>query len=201
MRVTNFFEDDYGNIEIVPAENSAWCVDQQRAIDQFSEAHRSDIGWSDVYVRAPVPVPLASRRIRVADLHVAVGRDLTPFDRVTDEHRSICEPSQTSAYGPDAQVVVFVEHDNEFVRELWATLQPSESSQVDSVLAGLDKLAAWDLILVDWGWSRVIPVGDVAQMRNYLLKRLDAFTAAKQRLTKEPSSWFDRVRAWFSRGA
>jgi hypothetical protein len=200
MRVANFSEDDHGSIEIVPAENAAWCVDQQSAIDQFSEAHRSGIGWSDVYVRAPVPVPLASRRIRVVDLHAAVGRQLTPFDQVTYEHRSICEPLQTSAYGPDPQVVVFVDHDSEFVRELWATLQPNDSSHIDSVLGGLEKLAEWDLILVDWGWSRVIRLDDEPQLRKYLSKRLDAFTAGR-RLTTAPSNWFERVWRRFRRRA
>ena len=169
MRVANFFEDDYGGIEIVPTENAAWCADQQREIDQFSETHRAEVGWTDVYVRRPVPVRLASRRIRVAEVQEAFGSDLAPFDQVTYEHRIVCNASHTSAYGPDPDVAVFIEHDNEFVRELWAKLEPTKASDIDAAVSGLKKLAAWELILVDWGSSRVVPVADETQLRDYLL--------------------------------
>jgi hypothetical protein len=201
MRTANFFEDDYGNIEIVPAENSEWCADEQRKIDEFSKAHRSGSGWSDVYVHHPVPVPLASRHILVADVREAIASEFPAFDQVTYEHRVVCEASRTSAYGPDPDVVVFVEHDNEFVRELWAMLQPSKASDVTAVVDGLEKLAVWDLILVDWGWSRVIPIADVTQLREYLLNRLSAFTAAKEQTTPKQHHWFERIKTWFSGGA
>ena len=200
MRVANFFEDDYGNIEIVPVENSTWCFDQQRAIDAFSEAHRSGIGWTDVYVRAPVPVPLATRRIRFADLHAAIEAELVPFDRITYEHREVSEPSRTSAYGPDSDAVIFVERDNDLVKELWATLQPSHPRHVDAVVAGLTKLTPWNLIVVDWGWSRVIPLGDEPQLRDYLLQRLTAFAAGTEQSSVGRWRWLERIKAWFTRG-
>jgi hypothetical protein len=198
MRVANFFEEDYDNIHIVPAENLEWCVDQQRAIDQFSEAHRAEIGWTDAYALKPVPVSFASRRIRGADLHAAISAELTPFDQVTYEHRIVCEPSHTSAYGPDPSVVLFAEHDDDLVRELWAILQPDEPSQIDAVIPGLEKLTAWDLILVDWGWSRVIPLTDVPQLRSYLQNRLTVFTAPPEQPIKRQRSWSERIKSWFN---
>lgn len=197
MRTVDFVEDDYGNIEIVPAENGAWCAEEQRKIEAFSEEHRDGIGWSDVYVRHPVPVPLASRGLRLAEAREALARHLEPFDQITYEHRTVCDPAKTVAYGSDPQVVVFAELDGEQVRELWATLQPSDASQVDAAVAGLGELARWNLVLVDWGWRCVISLTDAARLREYLARRMEVFTRPPEQVVRTRSRWLERLRAWF----
>jgi len=181
MRTANFFDDDYGNIEIVPAENLVWCGEQQEAIDRFSEAHRDGIGWSKMYVRPEVPVPLAARGISKGELHEVIASQLPPFDRITCEHEPLGDSSRIAAYGPHPDVVVFATLEGELVKELWGTLQPDATSHVTAAAAGLQALAKWNLILVDWGWSCVIPLDDPARLAGYLSERLRVFGAPAPR--------------------
>jgi len=162
-RTRYFHEDDYCQQEFLPLSAWAHCASQVAAIDAFSEAHRTEHGWTDMYVRPPAPSALADLGITAADVAAVVASVLVPFAGVTTGYGSHVEACpKVSAYGMEHGVTLFAEcNARGTISALWldpGAPAPAEVHRVVDVLSGLPK--AQELLFVDWAWSRLFKAAD-----------------------------------------
>ena len=77
-------EDEYGEVEVLPAAMAEWCGEEFRKIAAFAEAHQAPggMGWTDIYLRPPAPRPFADLKIPLAATLETLGASLPAFDRV-----------------------------------------------------------------------------------------------------------------------
>ena len=92
-------EDDWGQIEVLPASCADWCAQELARIGAFAAQHEAPdgSGWTDMYVRKPGPATLESLAIPFGEAVDAIGRHLPAFDMVVSgtfsaqcPHRSRC---------------------------------------------------------------------------------------------------------------
>lgn len=123
MRAADFHEDDYCQIEILPEANWEHVQAEFVKLIAFSREHQSpgSFGWSDIYVRADPPTPLAPFGLRIEELSKCLERHLLPFDRVTTGWSSVVERLPSAhAWGNDRAFVVFADFDDAgTVQNLW----------------------------------------------------------------------------------
>ena len=104
-------EDDWGDVEVLPAEMMQWWRAELDKIAVFANAHRAsdDSGWTDIYVRQPAPMTLAELRMPLAPVLEALGAGIPLFDRVTSGSFSAPEAvAGARAFGLSAQAAVIV---------------------------------------------------------------------------------------------
>lgn len=196
MRTAYFHEDDYCQIELVCDENLAWCLDQTRRIADFADEHRGD----DIFVRPVHAVELAARAISVAALTSAIAPPLQRYDAVTSGYASVEEPvANTSAFGASG-LTLFASYPEGVVSAIWFALEPGDEASVASALTTFSALSRWRLLLVDWGWGRVMPLNDGAAIEAYLRERVRVFRELSEKFERDrrqQSSWLGRIRQWF----
>ena len=148
-------DDDWGDVEVLPAEVAYWCRAELGKIAVFANAHRApnNTGWTDVYVRRPGPRSLADLRIPIAPVLETLTARLPAFDRVTSGSFSAPETvAGARAFGPSPQAAVIVIPDAEGTTVQSITLVSNdaghETSAVIAVLRDLPSPEA--LIVVDW---------------------------------------------------
>jgi hypothetical protein len=148
-------EDEYGEIEVLPAGTADWCIEEFRKIAAFAEAHQAPggMGWTDIYLRPPAPRPLADIRLPLAATVQTLGASLPAFDRVVTGNYSSPEPIQHArAFGASslAAVIVIADVDADVVRSILLVLREGGDAAAD-VMAALKKLPSPEpLIVVDW---------------------------------------------------
>ena len=153
-------EDDWGDVEVLPAEIVKWCRSELHKIAVFANAHRvPGGGWNDIYVRRPPPRALAELRLPLAPVLDALGPALPLFDRVTSGSFSAPEAvAGARAFGPSAQAAVIVLPDNSgtLVQSMMLVLNDAgrDSAKIIKVLRGLPSPEA--LIAVDWLGGEII---------------------------------------------
>src|SRR5512144_460743 len=94
-RTVYFHEDDYCQIEVLPAQSWEYCAIQLGQIAEFSEQHRTPngMGWTGIHVRGKAPATLAALSLDVDSVSRALSQYLVPFDRVEtgySSHREEC---------------------------------------------------------------------------------------------------------------
>jgi hypothetical protein len=94
MREVYFHEDDYCQLELLPEANWDFCAKQMNEIEKFSEAHKAEIGWTDMFMRSENPKQLSEVEIERAALVSSVREILPPFDRVLTGYGSHSEECQ-----------------------------------------------------------------------------------------------------------
>jgi len=148
-------EDEYGEIEVLPAANADWCRDEFARIATFAEAHQapSGAGWTDMYMRAPAPKPLADLRIPLVATLAALRDRLQPFDRVTSGSFYAPEPiTGAHAFGasPFTAAIVIADAGADIVQSILLILREdgAGATEVMSALKGLP--SSEPLIVVDW---------------------------------------------------
>jgi hypothetical protein len=148
-------EDEYGEIEVLPAAMAEWCRDELARIAAFADAHRAPggLGWTDIYLRPPAPRPLAEVRLPLAATAAVLGARLPAFDRVVTGSYTSPEPIRGArAFGPSplAAIVVIGDAGGDFVQSIFSVLRDSGSAAADvtSALAALP--SPEPLIVVDW---------------------------------------------------
>lgn len=188
MRTAYFHEDDYCQIELVCEENLEWCLDQTRRIADFANAHRGE----DMYVRPAHSVELAARWISVDALAEVVT--LPQYDAVTTGYGSVEEKiPNTSAFG-DSGVTIFASHPDGVVSAIWFALPPSDEASVASALATFSALSQWRLLLVDWGWGRVIPLSDAVALEAYLREQMQVFRELSEKFERDRKQRYSTKR-------
>ncbi|MEL6897757.1 MAG: hypothetical protein AAFP90_16790 [Planctomycetota bacterium] len=190
MREGYSHEDDYCQIELLPDVNWDFCANQMTEIDTFSDRHRTDAGWTDIYVRSENPTPLTDLSIN-RDIFVQSLDNLLPsFDRVKTGYSTYTEAcANTLALGRDDNVVIFAEHDeNDAVSKIWLTLDVYTADDRAVAHKALQIISQWPLILVDWGWSVLIRLADAEALADYFDKRVIAFEDFNRRM-----NWNDKA--------
>jgi hypothetical protein len=148
-------EDEYGEIEVLPAAMSDWCVEELRKIAAFANAHQAPggAGWTDIYMRPPAPTPLADIRMPLVATLKMLGARLPAFDRVVTGSYSSPEPIETArAFGasPGAAVIVIGDEATDIVRSVMLVSR-EDGPRIAELMAALKGLPSPEpLIAVDW---------------------------------------------------
>ncbi len=181
MRSIYFHEDDYCHIEILPIQNYNYCKQEIDKINDFSEKHQvvDGIGWTDMHIRNESPITLEELKIPIENLSASLQCVVNKFDSVYtgySNYREVCK--NTYAFGETNDVVVFFDFDKEqnFVKNIWMTLDVRNQEQIDSAKQILKALSGiCKLILVDWGWEYLFELNDILEIEHYLNKREEVF--------------------------
>lgn len=163
-RTAFFHEDDYGQIEVVPLSTLGHCLRQAGEIEEFSEKHRTEFGWTDLYVRTEPQVTLQTLCIRLDDVRSCLAPVLSEYDRVETGTFSDAQPcKRVVAFGNNNSNTIFVAFDAEGVVDaIWC----SEPLKELTLLPQTDAL-----LLADWGWSFFCPLTDRPRLEEYLQER------------------------------
>ncbi len=177
MRETEFHEDDYCQLELLPEANWDFCAREMSEIDRFAAEHRDAAGWTDIYVRKDNPHPVSELQIDRESLASAIQPGMPPFDRVLTGYNFDCEARNTLAFGPNYHVTLFAEHDDAgIVSAIWLDLAPRTSTDASTALNAFRAFSQWPLVLADWGWSVLLRISDSDALARYLAKRVDVFS-------------------------
>jgi hypothetical protein len=166
-------EDDWGQIEVLPAACRAWCEQEIARIEAFAARHAAPdgMGWTDMYVRESAPLDLESLHIPFDEASRALGARLPAFDAVLSGTFSSPQPvPHVRGFGPAANTGVVLSGDatRTVVAAITLVLHGSDGHQ-GSVLAALADLPAPSpLLLVDWMQGRVVPLDDRDVIASYL---------------------------------
>jgi len=156
-------EDEYGEIEVLPAAMADWCREELAKIAAFAEAHQAPggAGWTDIYMRPPAPKRLADLRIPLAPTLAALRERLTPFDRVTSGSFYAPEPiANAHAFGASPLTAAIVNGGTgaDFVQSIMLVLREDGPAAAD-VIAALKALPSpQPLIIVDWPRGGLVPL-------------------------------------------
>ena len=180
-RSVDFHEDDYCQIEILPLAALEFCRREIEKIDAFSKEHFDGVGWTAMYMRKEQPHPFSELALPREEMIRLASSFAPAFDNVTTGYSTVFEPAPgVSAFGNSNRVVLYFECTKDgTVGAVWLQLNtycqedPGDALRLFSVLA---KNAP--LILVDWGWSFAVPLGDVESLSRYLEERFAAFRKA-----------------------
>ena len=166
-------EDDWGQIEVLPAECAAWCEAEIARIDRFARDHASPdgAGWTDLYIRPAAPVALESVRIPFDAAANVIGARLPTFESVSSGTFSSPEPvPHVRGFGPTANTGVVLVGDKTRSHVAMITLvsngSRNEQREVLDALVHLPPSAP--LLLVDWARGHVVPLGDADAIAGYL---------------------------------
>ncbi len=148
-------EDDWGQIEVLPAACADWCAYELARIAQFAAAHATpdEVSWTEMYVRPGAPLTLAALNIPFDATVAAIGRRLEPFEVVTSGTFSSPQPVPgLRAFGPGPRAAIILAPDRDAARvdtiSLVLDAAPADCARVIAVLAALPTPAP--LLLVDW---------------------------------------------------
>lgn len=178
-RTIFFHEDDYRQIELLPASAWAYCQQEMGAVEDFAAAHTVPGGYSDIYLRQSEPL-LLTLALPFARLSEVVTPIWPAFDRVETGYGSYREDAQhTRAFGLNGNLALFCSvTEQETVEALWLALviqndeQLAEAEQVLLAMAALTPL-----LLADWNESICVPLGDKEAVRQYLQELLEQWQA------------------------
>ena len=154
-------EDDWGQIEVLPASCAAWCAQEMARIDAFAAEHRAPdgSGWTDMFVRQPAPDRLAAFGHSLRGRGGSDGGALPPFDAVVSGTFSDPQPvPNVRAFGPAHNVgVVLVPDRARSSVEMIVLILDGEDDACAEVIAALAALPAPErLLLADWLGGRTV---------------------------------------------
>lgn len=149
-------EDDWAQIEVLPASCQAWC---NREMDRVAiQSERSALpkgaGWSDLTVRDPAPTRIGNLKIASADVIAVFTQSLPLLDSVatgTYSSGRIVSGLMAFGFGNGAAIIITPDHNRQHIGEIVLSLETSDSDarrRIISALAALPPAAA--LLLVDW---------------------------------------------------
>lgn len=177
-------EDDYCLVELLPAANWWWCLEEMSRIDEFALQHEArGGGWTNVQVSAIRPMPLGDLQLDVNDLIAELHKRLPIFDRVvegySDDRQAVHD---TVALGFSSEGAVFVEFDpSGTVTAAWLSPHPRtfhETAELTNLLADLS--SRFDLVLADWQWNHLINPTEPRALTNWMDSRRTDFWGTSQ---------------------
>ncbi len=177
MREVFYHEDDYCQRELVSEQNWQFCAEQMGRINEFSAAHKADMGWTDVYALPANPTPLSTVSITRSNFIACMPSSMAPFDRVFTgygEYRTECV--RTIAFGPNSLLVAYAElDDKDVVQAVWFTFDLMTPEDVATAIDLAHGLSRWPLLMADWGWSRLLRLDDTEGLMQYFNERVKVF--------------------------
>lgn len=160
MKEVYFHEDDYCQVEVLPLANLQFCARQAGDIAAFSEEHKLDVGWADIYVRSTAPKPMAHLALPLSDVREALAPHFEEADAVFTgygSHREKC--NDVFAFIASDHTIVFVQAElGRIVSAVWL----NDSSEQVLQLPRSD-----ELLLADWRHDFVCPLRDVGRIKTF----------------------------------
>jgi len=172
-----FHEDDYCQVEVLPASARGYCLTEMGRIDEFAEAHWDGAGFTGMYVRGQPPMPLASLGTKLAEWELALEPLVARFSQVLTGYSSYREPC-TSVVGwgfSDGQAVFAGVGEGGLVGPVWLSLNGVTAERVElwsRLLGSLPRAA--ELVVADWNSSQVVSLADEPGLAAYLRGEPDA---------------------------
>lgn len=161
-------EDDWGQIEVLPASCAAWCAQEMARVDVFAAEHRAPdgSGWTDMYLRQPAPTPLASLAIPFDAAASAIAARLPAFDAVVSG--TFSAPQQVPnvrAFGTAHNVgVVIVPDRGQCHVEMISLILDGEDHACAELVGALAALPSTEpLLIADWLGGRAVPIATTEQ--------------------------------------
>jgi hypothetical protein len=164
-------EDDFSEIEILPASMADWCQAELARISAFAARHEAPggAGWTDIYLRPTAPAGLASLAIPLEQAIQTIARHLPRFTEVSTG--LYCSPVQVPGalgfgHSPGAAAIVFGDKTSSHVEAINLVVQAG-GADAEGLLEALARLPG-ALIAVDWQRGACIHLTDTAQVLRYL---------------------------------
>lgn len=166
------WEDDYCKVELIPGANLSFVLRQIKEANLFAEEHRTELGYTAVFMRKDNPMKTISEEIRADYLRKAIiSFRLPELTKMRYQGGSLeyFSGSNTSAFG-FPWFTLFFDTEGEFVKNIWVKFaQITSGNDVDIIISSLYNLGEEnDLILVDWNSDDIIDLKNKNQIRNYL---------------------------------
>lgn len=164
MREAYFHEDDYCQIELLPVDNLAYCLEEIGEIEKSAIENFEGMGFKDVYQRRDNPSEIAALNIDAHEFSQALQSHMPKFDVVATgyaAHKEECK--SVSAFGHDNDEQIFVEHHNNIVTNIWLSDPFTELPNI------LPRPHEW--LYVDWAWGFVCPLKETHVYIDYIAKR------------------------------
>lgn len=170
--VVHVRDDDYCQIEILHVDNVSFLKEQIDISREFSEAHKAENGFTDIWVRNANPVLTISKEIRedyfvqALSLHKVPKHENIQIDYGLAESMRV---GKINAYGFENFSLVF-EIDGEYVKHIWITNEGALSgTELDIITSALYYLGEENsFILIDWNSDDLIDLTNKGQIHNYL---------------------------------
>ena len=176
MAAIYLHEDEFGQIELLPLSLWQYCVDEMKEIDGFAEAHKTDFGWSKIYLREEPPKSLSDFSISLSDFRDCVEKTLAPYSKVTTGYSSYQETcDNTFAWGiPDKSLDIFcyLTPENNIV-EISLVFGCLNETTLQNALTTFSNLPrSQELILADWKWGHLLRISDEQKLQEYLVLQM-----------------------------
>lgn len=168
-----FWEDDFCQIEIVPAENLDYIKEQITQIDSLSQKANDGFGFKEIHGRDSMPLSTLTREIRIDYFEKVL--ESFEFQRAKqiryDADKLLdCQNGKIKALGFNS-FTIFFDFDEEFVKNIWISngliVSTKEYDCIRSVLYILGEEC--NLILIDWNSLKVTDLKDKTQIDKYLM--------------------------------
>jgi hypothetical protein len=166
-----YHEDDYRQVEIVPAENFNELIKQAKNVQDFAKKHSVGESYTDMMVREDTGYELKRRGIRPTELE-AILAQLT-LKKFTDVSTGIrpgeMKSENTFGYGENNNGLFF-DVKSDTVLNIWiAGSIPADNEKVVKVLNEIGQ--KWNLLLMDWNSLELIDLKYKEQIEKYKLTR------------------------------
>ncbi|HEX8229674.1 MAG TPA: hypothetical protein VF826_10225 [Chloroflexia bacterium] len=183
MAVTTFYlhEDDWGMINLLPAENAVWVEEiaqeaQQASWENFAGfAQLGDAQiptYHNVYVIPEEKFPLSERGIHLNDLRSLLVDKWPEAAKVSSGFSSHTEElSRVFAFGAahGGEGAFYGNHKAEMVTRLHIRPSYDEPQELEAFGAALAQLGKqYDLMLADWWAKTVVDLRNPERIRSYL---------------------------------
>jgi len=163
-----YHEDDYRQVEIIPFENFNELIKQAANVQDFSEKHFDEGGFTDMMMREENGFKLIQREIQPGELDLILSElNIKRYTEVSTGIRPgemICK--NTYGYGENYNGIFF-DFDSESVKGIWIAGSPNVKKE--KFIQTLSTIGnKWNLLLMDWNSLELIDLKDKEQIEKYL---------------------------------
>ena len=169
---TYMMEDDYCQVEIIPASNYSFVVSEAVKVADFGEEHFTGMGFDAIYVGNPKPHPTSELSIEIDDFENVLAQHL--FNRIKriryiggdwiDYRKGV-----TRAYG-ETSFSFWTQVRNNKVTDIWLTsFGKSSNERLPQIAAALFAIGKkYNLILADWNSCEIVDLNKQEEIDAYL---------------------------------
>lgn len=166
-------EDDWGQIEVLPAACAGWCTHEMARIRAFSATHVApgDSGWTEIYVREAPPLGLADLALPLAAVMSELEQRLPAFHEITTGTFSKARRvSRVKGFGLGQGAAIVITPDDSGVRIATAHLflDGAPQAREEIVRAAAALTTEEPLVLVDWPRARLFALADAYAIERYV---------------------------------
>jgi len=166
-------EDDWGQIEVLPAACAGWCTHEMARIRAFSAAHvvPGDGGWTEIYVREAPPLGLTDLALPLAAVASELEQRLPAFDEITSGTFSKARRiPRVKAFGPGqgAAIVITPDDGGAQIATVHLLLDGAPQARGEILHAAAALTTEEPLVLVDWPRARLFALSDAYAVERYI---------------------------------